>query len=94
MPFITQKERKQLDGCYSTAHLTAGQRCYLFYRDMVKSWRDNPRWTTADKLYQKELMRDHANIEDISASQLAWQVFFIQHVMPYEIHQLNKNGDI
>jgi hypothetical protein len=91
MPFISLKDRREL--ATKRCPRTAGERCYFYYNDMVAKWKKNPRWTTADEIYS-EVTGDKVSPAWQRARELAWQVFFIQYVMPYEIHKLNENGDI
>lgn len=93
MPFIPQERREQLP---NITFLSPGDRCYIFYKEMVRKWRDNPRWTTAHRIYQKmqEDLRPGGTEDVMIAYQLAWQVFFIKHVMPYEDEREEENGSI
>lgn len=90
MPFVTQNHRDLPD------MKIAGDRCYLVYAAMVEKWKESPRWTTADEIYQALLkcLRCEYSIQDQAAHQLAWQVFFQLHVMPYELKKREENGDI
>ncbi len=102
MPFIKQERRKiikekGLDGLkdYPKSWIEPGDRCFVFYKPMVDRWKENPRWTTAheilkDMVYSKETMSN----EDQTAQSLAWQVFFIKYVMPYEDAKEKENGTI
>lgn len=86
-----------------------GDRCFLVYTEMMRRWRLEPRWTTADKLHEEFVMNTEDNdfLEDLysqspmtgwnelcNASSLAWQVFFQLHVMDYEREKRRLNGDI
>jgi hypothetical protein len=98
MPFIAQ-ERRDLVAVIEKCKLQPGDLCYIYYKGMVDQWNANPRWTTAHKI-KKELMfgnltEDFSESEDeIIAEQLAWEVFFELHVMPYELKKRAENGDI
>lgn len=106
MPFVTQKRRKALDKKGAIAVESVGDICYLYYKEMVKQWKKEPRWTTAHNIY-KEMIDEvqHSTfglgsecakeIEDEKRSyELAWQVFFIKYVMPYEDEKEIENGTI
>lgn len=87
MPFVTPGHRENPD------HSIPGDRCFVFYRWMITEWDLSPRWTTADALYA-EVRRLDENLEEQRAKELAWQVFFILKVMPYEEEKRDLNGDI
>jgi hypothetical protein len=101
MPFISQSLRKVIDtqglnGLLAEGwSIQPGDRCYFFYKQMVDRWKANPRWTTAHEIY-KELMYTPLNgdIDEDCAKELAWQVFFINYVMPYEDVREEINGTI
>ncbi len=94
MPFIPQKDREELKA--GRLPKTAGERCYNHYRWMVELWEADKRWTTADEIYKKIVeWRDISTEEnDQRAKELAWQVFFQLHVIPYERMMQQCNGDI
>ena len=90
MPFVTQEHRLNPDLS------VPGDLCYLTYKALVDAWKKEPRWTTAHKLYQR---LEHDKCPDPScnpcvANSLAWQVFFIKYVMPYEDKKEAENGTI
>lgn len=94
MPFILKERRAMIaNGTLKSTDFEAGDRCYVYYKDMVEAWRKSPRWTTADKIYQNVLTHSFT-VEDQAAAQLAWQVFFQLYVMPYELLKRKENGDI
>lgn len=94
MPFIAPERRPQVDaGEIAEVDLQPGDRCYRYYKRMVDLWRDEPRWTTAHKIY-KTLFVGHKNVDELVAKQLAWQVFFTLHVIEYEKKKREENGDI
>jgi hypothetical protein len=95
MPFITQErrfliEQNTLDGLVNPQ---PGDRCYVFYKEMVEKWRAEPRWTTAHNIF-KSMAGIDLSTDDGVAHFLAWQVFFQLHVMPYELRKREENGDI
>lgn len=87
MPFISKCLRA------NPTHQTPGERCYIFYKSMLDKWNAEPRWKTADAIYA-EVMRDEAKLDEQRAKLLAWQVFFVMKVLPYEEKQMEINGDI
>ena len=100
MPFIEQKRRALIDQ-YGLAAVTElntdiqpGDRCYLFYRDMVNAWRAEPRWTTVHNIFRNLMTTDSDDEDDQVARVLAWFVFFHLHVIPYELKKREENGDI
>lgn len=99
MPFIDQHARENLD------FEIPGHRCYAAYKQMMIAWHKEPRWTTADAIcasrgdltnrlkakYQSPYVTEY---EWAIAVELAWQVFFQLHVMPYELAKIAENGDV
>jgi hypothetical protein len=83
MPFIHESERADPDLA------SPGQRCFIFYKDMMRRWRDNPRWTTADQI-ASFIWPDPMKRAQI----LAFFVFFAFVVLPYERAKREENGDI
>lgn len=103
MPFTTQENRvkfpdtKTDDDNLRHAHEIGapGDRCFVFYRPMIRAWRASPRWTTAHELRKKkdnDLV--YLGTDDRTALNLAWDVFFNLHVMPYEIKKREENGEV
>lgn len=102
MPFITQNRRDIIDngGLYnlnilkpsSESNIKVGDICYVYYKDMIEKWKENPGWTTAHEIYRDTFS---ARIDDYTiAHKLAWQVFFQLYVMPYELKKREENGEI
>ncbi len=93
MPFITSEARRMTD---KIGPQVVGDRCFIYYRDMLRAWRGSPRWTTAHELYRDKVMPKNLNRSDDeqAAVELAWQVFFQLHVMPYELHKRTLNGEV
>ena len=103
MPFVKPEIRASVD---KDVRLTEapGDLCYYFYKNLVTEWKDNPRWTTAHELYKDYIVNTDHFIElqgtkytqrdMITALHLAWQVFFIKYVMPYEDIKEKENGTI
>lgn len=90
MPFIEAQHRDSPD-----LHVP-GHRCFVEYRWMIRKWRESPRWTTADYIYEsyllmREAARDHGRKR---ALDLAWQVFFQLQVVPYEVKKRKENGEV
>lgn len=84
-----------------------GDWCYYFYVDMVKIWKEKRRWSTAHTIYKEMLIETSIMLSGlpfakttelskdiITAYNLAWQVFFIKHVMIYENEKEQQNGEI
>jgi hypothetical protein len=106
MPFITSEARRMTD---SIGPQVVGDRCFLYYRDMLRAWRASPRWTTAHDLYRDLVLPygmdsddkiswtpaiQQAWMDKRAAVELAWQVFFQLHVMPYELQKRTLNGEV
>ena len=97
MPFIKKDRREVLDAGKKLLNPVPGDYCYVAYKKMVDRWNDEPRWTTAHNIYADLHQRrgDGYEVgESWVATQLAWQVFFQLHVMPYELEKRRENGDI
>ena len=95
MPFVKQDRRAIIDGGGFPVDGQPGDFCYLYYKPMVDAWSADPRWTTADAIYQDVLERRPIMAPNkVAALDLAWQVFFNLHVMPYELKKREENGDI
>jgi hypothetical protein len=93
MPFIEPSRRKLIDqGKLDPSTYTPGDRAYLHYRDMLRKWRQAPRWATVDALYRSAL--GYITLEDAAAAHLAFHVFFQLHVMPYERKKRRENGEV
>lgn len=99
MPFITPQDRLRVE-VEGLPH-TVGDLCYIVYKQMVTQWKNNPRWTTAHEIYRELgygpqiLSQYNFTVSDCkAASELAWQVFFQNYVMPYERVKEQENGTI
>lgn len=83
MPFVNEEHRKHPDID------VPGDRCYMCYRAMMFAWKQEPRWTTVDRIatviWPEPWYR---------AQILAFLVFFALIVMPYELMKRSENGDI
>lgn len=94
MPFITKERRALIEsGKLKREDFEPGDLCYTYYKPMVDRWKIKPRWTTADEIY-REVLRHNFTVEDATAAQLAYKVFFERYVMPYELKKLAENGDV
>jgi hypothetical protein len=93
MPFIPKTARYELDKG-SRSPQTSGEICYKFYADMMDKWRRCPSWTTADRIYNEVMEKGNWKVNYQRGKELAWQVFFQLHVMPYELEKQKENGDI
>jgi len=94
MPFINQETRETLpDSCNASIDVKAaespGERAYIYYRSMMRIWRRNPRWKTADMLLMHLIPDDNRRAEA-----LAFLTFFCLHVMPYEEKKRRENGEV
>lgn len=87
MPFVTPGHRKVPDPSIP------GDRCYVWYRWMIDEWKKERCWTTADRIYAT-VMHPDESLEQQRAKELAWQVFFLFKVLPYEEEKMEENGDI
>ncbi len=106
MPFITPERRLAL--ARGEAPEVVGDLCYIAYKEMVRRWKEEPRWTTAHNIFKdlknpnhkcaflyKNLDYTHYGSQDLGlAENLAWQVFFQNYVMPYEREKEKENGTI
>jgi hypothetical protein len=96
MPFIKPERRPIIDekGLWALDEIQVGDYCYEFYKPMVDRWRANPRWTTAHEIYRDMIRSVNKDWDMQAAYELAWQVFFIKYVWPYEQKKIEENGDI
>lgn len=103
MPFTTQESRVKFPDTktdkenLAEAHRIGqpGDRCFIFYRPMIRAWRAAPRWTTAHELrVKKDNDLVYLGVDDRAALNLAWDVFFDFHVKPYEIKKREENGEV
>jgi hypothetical protein len=100
MPFITSEARRMTD---TIGPKEVGDKCFLFYREMLRAWRASPRWTTAHDLYRDMILFPAAEgtamiseqdlVDSLTARELAWQVFFQLHIIPYELQKRTLNGE-
>lgn len=97
MPFIKPELRQPLLDQQIMPE-QVGDLCFLAYKPMVDKWTAKPSWTTAHHIYKdlhKTSTLGHLNNSNaFCAAELAWQVFFIKYVWPYELDQIAENGDI
>jgi hypothetical protein len=99
MPFI-KPERRELAEKGKLPDTQVGDRCFYFYKQMVDEWKKNPRWITAHNLKKKMLHGLHLThvgglaCDDCVARHLAWEVFFLKYVIPYENEKELENGTI
>jgi len=105
MPFIKKADREKMKiipeyvwaDNDNTPNIAVGDRCYHFYKIMVEKWKKHPRWTTAHFIYRdlkKDIKENKYSEDTITAYELAWQVFFLLYVMPYEKVKQRENGNI
>lgn len=103
MPFTDEESRLKFpDTTTQEANLVEahkngqpGDRCFIFYRPMIRAWRASPCWTTAHELRKKKNY-DYTYLgnDDRVALDLAWDVFFALHVVPYELKKREENGEV
>lgn len=98
MPFILQ-DRRSPAWLGDLKEWQPGDHCYVEYQFLVILWKNSPRWTTADALFGYVLKRSVKllvtfQFPKLKALLLAWQVFFIKYVMPYEDKKEAENGTI
>lgn len=95
MPFITQERRQALAN--GEGPQSVGDLCYLSYKDMVRIWKEHPRWRTAHAIYSqvvREKRGDAATFDQKVALDLAWQIFVLKHLIQYEDEKEKENGTI
>lgn len=83
MPFVNHEHRMVQD----TA--VPGDRCFIEYREIMNEWRSSPRWATVDAIAGVIWPNPWRR-----AAILAFLVFFVLHVIPYERKKRRENGDI
>ena len=96
MPFIEQRRRDIINrlGLSALREIKPGDRCYVYYKEMVDAWNKEPRWTTAHEVTKTMLIAEGDSTTEATARFLAWHVFFNTHVMPYERKKQKENGGI
>lgn len=106
MPFVIGKNRALILKDGPSACQDVGDICFVFYDHMVKVWKREPRWRTAHRIYRDffddefyryvcdQLYGRFSEQDVMNADDLAWQVFFIKYVMPYEDLKEEENGTI
>lgn len=109
MPFVPPLNRDKIHLQGPSACESVGDLCFVFYEHIMKAWIHEPRWRTAHRLYdlfadpiENEFFTAIYNqvetkfeLKDVfKAAGLAYHVFFQLHIIPYEIQQREKNGDI
>jgi pentatricopeptide repeat protein len=91
MPFTTPEARSMTD---TIGPREMGDYCFLAYRDMVRRWKKSRRWTTAHEIYRDMMDMGFPDRNTQIATYLAWQVFFVRHVMTYENEKAAINGEV
>jgi len=96
MPFIKPERRLIINekGLTGLEKIEPGDICYKFYKAIMDRWNANPRWTTAHEIYRDLINTKVESQDHLAALGLAWQVFFIKHLWPYEQKKIEENGDI
>jgi len=88
MPFVPQSSRENL--FKGNPPETVGDMCYLEYVKLINAWKADRRWTTAHNEFKRVFDVDDAQ----AAKTLAYLVFLIKKVMPYEDEKESTNGTI
>lgn len=86
MPF-TKRERRAPMLAGKLKDPLPGDYCYVEYKWMLDNWRENTSWATVDLLYRQVWICKNPYLD------LAWQVFFSLHVLPYERKKRKENGE-
>jgi len=108
MPFIPKENRKVIKEQGFKACKQVGDLCYVVYIHMISEWGKNPRWTTAHDLKQEFVIcpigsnvLQHLFTQSsftwsdvLTASHLAYDVFFTFKVVDYERRKQIENGGI
>lgn len=94
MPFIDKLSRDCIPETPYAEDLakileTPGEKCFVFYRRFIREWRKDPRWSTADKLLAHIIP-----CSEKRAEVLAYLVFFVLHVIPYELEKREEHGEV
>lgn len=98
MPFITDERRGKIV-MHESLDWQPGDHCYEEYLPLAQGFKRNPRWTMVDWQFGYVLKRASwylitFNFVRLKALLLAWQVYFIKYVMPYEDRKEAENGTI
>ena len=85
MPFVEPE-------CRQPDHISCsvGDLCFKEYAELVKTWKENPRWTT----FHDQFRNITECSDEAAAKVLALWVFFIKYVMSYEDIKERENGTI
>jgi len=85
MPFVKQE-------CRAEGHTpcAVGDLCYIEYKKLITAWRTERRWTTAHNEFKRVFDVD----DEQAAKTLAYLVFLVKEVMPYEDEKEKENGAI
>jgi hypothetical protein len=83
MPFVEQSHRDNPDLSIP------GDKCYVYYKQMLDEWNLKPSWTTFDRLASRVFPEDYQR-----AYFLALLVFFDRYVKKYEDVKEALNGGI
>lgn len=89
MPFVEAKHRDP-----NHKPCCVGDLCYGEYKWMKEMWDASPCWTTAHAIYKEALNSIRDTEDEMLATDLAWQVFFRFHVIPYEEGKRELNGEV
>ena len=85
MPFVKKE-------CRDPEHkpCSVGDLCFKEYSELMKIWKENPRWTTVHDQFRH--MFDCT--DEQAARALAFFEFYIRHAHEYENKKVAENGDI
>ena len=89
MPFIDAPSRVRLLDP-KEGPKTPGELCYVFYKNIVRMWGAEKRWTTVHNILKFITQWN----DEKTAHVLAFAVFFIWVVVPYEKQKELENGTI
>lgn len=110
MPFISPSSRDAIAKDGPSAAKEVGDLAFLFYREIMRIWREEPRWRTVSRIRRLYLLEpeqsEFFNLvydkvmhkfeleEVVNQAGLAYEVFFAFYGLPYELDKRAVNGDI
>jgi len=110
MPFTEQKSRERIKLLGVEACKNVGVLCKVFYAHIMRTWREEPRWRTAHRMFRQfseepeatwyfnyvyDRVQTKFELADVvCAAKLAYMEFYRNHVSKYEDQKRIENGDI